>query len=392
MILRGEMLQRLADEIIKDIGYNVNIIDEKGIIVASGSKDRVGTFHKIGKQAAELEKRIDIEIEDEEILKGVKTGINQPFYYNGKVIGVIGITGDPDQIDDFVKLVKSMIELMFEQEMLKQKMYYRQSNKVFFMNMLMNIKTNEDYLSVLRWGTKLGYDLNKPRIAIVLSLKEIMKNKRNTKMFEQKNIIEDNILNLIKKTKCYRREDILSYASMDEIILLKTIKNLHGMDIAEEVMQYAKDIKKNVEEKFKGNIYIGIGSYYKEIKKISKSYSEAEFVLNEILKYKQEGIGHIHDYVFDYFYSKISKESMEHFFENYYLKVKDRQALIKTIIVLTKSNMNIVSASKALFVHRNTVIFRLNKLKELLNLDPINNHKDRKFWDMLAIYIDTKVG
>lgn len=155
MLIHGEMLQRLVDKIISDIKCNINIIDTNGIIIASGSSDRIGTFHKVGLQAAQNGCRIDIKKADESLYNGVKSGINLPFYYKKDIIGVIGITGDPKEISVLTNIVKSMIEVMYEQEILKQKMYYRQNSKVFFINELLNMSSSQDLNSVKNWGKNL---------------------------------------------------------------------------------------------------------------------------------------------------------------------------------------------------------------------------------------------
>ena len=47
----------------------------------------------------------------------------KPFYYKKEIIGVIGITGLPKEISMLTNIVKSMIEVMYEQEILKQSEY-----------------------------------------------------------------------------------------------------------------------------------------------------------------------------------------------------------------------------------------------------------------------------
>lgn len=84
MFLDQKIFQQLAEKIIGDIGYNINIIDTDGIIIASGAKEWIGQYHAIGHKAALEERRIDIHQEEEGLYSGVKFGVNQPFYYKGK--------------------------------------------------------------------------------------------------------------------------------------------------------------------------------------------------------------------------------------------------------------------------------------------------------------------
>lgn len=42
--------ERLIDKISQFTEYNINVMDEDGIIIASRMKERVGTFHEVAYQ------------------------------------------------------------------------------------------------------------------------------------------------------------------------------------------------------------------------------------------------------------------------------------------------------------------------------------------------------
>ena len=395
MIIHSKMLQSLVEKIIKDIGYNINIIDVNGTIIASGSKERIGTFHKIGKEAAMLEKRIDITPENACLYEGVKEGINQPFYYNNQLVGVIGITGKPEKIEEFVNVVKSMIELMIDQEMLKSRLYHRQSNKVFFINLLLNLKTEEDYIEVMNWASQAKHNLEIPRAAILISVNNILEDTRFAQTGEEKEVMKMQIFKLIKSAALHNEEDISSYISLDRIVILKALFSQSLSDRMKEIERYIEEINGAIEKNYKKQLVIGIGSIYDDIKLIGKSFREAEFVLKNSASYKG-GKSNINEELLSYFFSQIPEQMKEHFFNTYYQVLENKPELIETVIALSNCNMNILAASKLLFVHRNTVVLRFNRLKELLDLDPLKRREDRNRWDLLAVYLmeksDKKIG
>ena len=45
-MIRPEMAQKFIDQITDYTEYNINIMDESGVIIASRSKDRIGTYHE----------------------------------------------------------------------------------------------------------------------------------------------------------------------------------------------------------------------------------------------------------------------------------------------------------------------------------------------------------
>ena len=48
--------------------------------------------------------------------------------------------------------------------------------------------------------------------------------------------------------------------------------------------------------------------------------------------------------------------------------------------------MNILCTAQDLFIHRNTVLFRLNKIKELFNIDPLYQDSDRMLLRLIYFY------
>ena len=66
---------------------------------------------------------------------------------------------------------------------------------------------------------------------------------------------------------------------------------------------------------------------------------------------------------------------------------KSKLSVIELIEALRKNNYNLNNTSKELFVHKNTLIFRYNKIKDMYNVNPIQNTADREFMDWLALYI-----
>jgi len=386
MLIHSDMLQNLVDKIISDISYNVNIIDTNGIIIASGEKNRIGNFHKAGLQAATNKCRIDINNADETSYISVKSGINLPFYYNKSLIGVIGITGDPSQISELINIVKSMIELMYEQEMLKQKMYYRQSSKVFFINELLNITNREALASIMNWGSKLGYDMNIRRNVIIV---QFISNANHTTFFTTEDMTQDFILNL-KKVHLHHKNDISTFLSSSRIIILKSSYEENTTKEKEHLQEYITEISKFISDEYQIEFSIGVGSFYDDLYYLKQSFFEAEYIINRFLHVSTTSIGYIHDYLIGYLSSRIPEDILTHFFEENYEKLKSMPELLETVVVLSKNNLHLSHCANDLFIHRNTVLFRLNKIKRILQLDPMNNQSDRAYWMLFSEFLSTK--
>lgn len=54
---------------------------------------------------------------------------------------------------------------------------------------------------------------------------------------------------------------------------------------------------------------------------------------------------------------------------------------------LIACNYNLVSAAKKLFMHKNTLLYHYNKIKDVLNVNPIASGQDRIFMEAFYTYL-----
>jgi purine catabolism regulator len=138
-------------------------------------------------------------------------------------------------------------------------------------------------------------------------------------------------------------------------------------------------IKKKLEEfqddaikTLKVSLSFGVGNFVNDVTYIPITYSEAV----EAWKHGQE----LYQKKFINFYETkqlielihlIPKENLKNFYENTlrslaYPKTKDEEELISTLIVFLENNCEITITAKKLFIHRNTVKYRIAKCEDIL--------------------------
>ena len=84
--------ERLIDKISQFTEYNINVMDEDGIIIASRMKERVGTFHEVAYQLMKGDEDSRV-VTKEDSDKGVKCGVNMVVHVNKRKEGVVGLSG-----------------------------------------------------------------------------------------------------------------------------------------------------------------------------------------------------------------------------------------------------------------------------------------------------------
>ena len=137
---------------------------------------------------------------------------------------------------------------------------------------------------------------------------------------------------------------------------------------------------------------IGVGSECEELHTISKSYTLAQEVLHLSEKISSdEDVLFFNDLIgYHLLQQNIKQSDLLRFFNQtlgdlYNYDIENGGDLLKTLDVYFQNNANLSEASKAMYVHRNTFIYRLEKIKKILNSDLKN--AEENFIYSLALHI-----
>lgn len=369
MIISNRDSQKIVNRLIKILGKNINMMNKDGLIIASGDSDRINTFHEVARIAAVDMREVIVTKKDVKKYKGCKTGVNLPLYYNGEVIGVVGITGDPKEVKGYGLIVKELVELMI-QENERQKMELFQSRaKRSFVKELIKKHDNID-LNLLEHRAKLvDFNLHKERNVIVMSINDfsqyIIDNKLDEVMVQE---LKENITNVISGIIC--SEDIAFNFKEQIFVLIK------GKE--ENIYSYCNNIYKILLDEFGISMCIGIGGECKAVENYAQSYLQACRVM-EIGKRvnKTKNIYFINDYKLQLLLESIREEDKKEFLNGVdkIILNKKNAEIINTIKIYFENGMNINRTAEKLYVHRNTVIYRVNKAKEIFNMDISNPYE-----------------
>ncbi|MHC0038446.1 PucR family transcriptional regulator [Pseudoneobacillus sp. C159] len=160
-----------------------------------------------------------------------------------------------------------------------------------------------------------------------------------------------------------------------------------------EAKKYGNDIfeilKKHVTETM---FLVGIGGQYDTIQSLHKSFSEANESIRLMQKFEDRGgVSHFEDHsVYHFLDSNIKDFELEGFFMKSLGAIYEHDRLHGTSYIVTlenffSNNLNISETAKAMFLHRNTLIYRIEKIKEILNSDLKNSE------ELLQIQLSLKI-
>ena len=167
-----------------------------------------------------------------------------------------------------------------------------------------------------------------------------------------------------------KNKDYVISVGESDIVLVKEVKPNYDTRAIEKIAQSISD---TFGTEFYTKVSIGIGTAVESIKDLARSYKEAQVAIEvgkvfdtekNIVSYENLGIGRLIYQLptthCEMFLSEVFKKGS--------IETLDRETLL-TIQCFFENNLNVSETSRKLFVHRNTLVYRLEKVRKLTGLD-----------------------
>ena len=181
---------------------------------------------------------------------------------------------------------------------------------------------------------------------------------------------EESVFDIIKKFFGDKNKDYVISINEDEIAIVKEVEKATTTSQLED---FARSIIDTLMSEHYIQSSIGIGTTVKTIKDLSYSFKEAQVALEAskvfdseklIVSYDNLGIARL---VYQLPVT-LCKIFLKEVFKNGSIESLDQETLF-TIQRFFENNLNISETARKLFIHRNTLVYRLDKIKRLTALD-----------------------
>jgi PucR family transcriptional regulator, purine catabolism regulatory protein len=200
-------------------------------------------------------------------------------------------------------------------------------------------------------------------------------------------------VNLIYDDSRKAHGKLTSFYRNNRVIILVGKNDFNRSKTKEEAKVFAADIYKILINEIRDtSFFIGIGSQYQSVTALHKSFAEAHEAIRMMKQLENHtGVSHFDDYsVYHLLGSNINSQELADFFTKSLGKIYEHDKLHETSYLATlesyfHNNLNLSETAKALFIHRNTLLYRIEKIKEVLGTDLKNPEELLQF--QLAIKI-----
>ena len=178
------------------------------------------------------------------------------------------------------------------------------------------------------------------------------------------------VMDVVRSIFPMKTKDFITAVDENNIILVKDVSEDRSRKAIERT---ARTITDMLNSEAMGRVRISLGSVVSDLKDISRSYKEAKIALEVgkifyeekyTINYNRLGIGRL---IYQLPLS-LCKMYIEEIFKN--IKVEDfDEETLNTVNKFFENSLNISETSRQLYIHRNTLVYRLDKLQKSTGLD-----------------------
>ena len=340
-MLSNQIIQKSLEELNAITKIELDIYDLEGNKIAGTSSETevephiIRIFAESAAETQELNNKWFMKVHDD-----------------GKDLYVLVASGDGQHAYQVAKIEVSQLEALI----LAYKEKYDRNN--FFQNLILD---NLLLVDIYNRAKKLHLEVEAKRVVYLVETK-----------VESEGIVKEILRSLFSQ----QTGDFVTSVDEKNIVL---IKSLRKEDTEEEIQQTAKTIVDMLNAEAMLTVKVSYGTVVNELKDVSKSYKEARMALDvgkifyiekNVIGYEKLGIGRL---IYQLPVS-LCRMFMNEIFGNNLPDKLDEETQI-TIHKFFENSLNVSETARQLYIHRNTLVYRIEKLEKETGLD-IRNFDD----------------
>ena len=335
-MISNQILQSTIDGLKSITRKELSVVEKEGKVIATTEENM------IGRQIDAVENFISSPAESQLILGYQYFKI----YDNGVPEYVIQVKGEDESGYQIGKIAAFQIQSL----LVAYKERYDKDN--FIKNLLLD---NLLLVDIYSRAKKLHIENNVHRIVYLIE----------TNIDKEMNVVE-----IVRSIFPAKTKDFVTAVDEHSIIL---VKELREKETADEIDRIAKTIEETLDAETNSRVYISSGTIVSDLKDVSRSYKEAKMALEVgkifetdkyIVNYEKLGIGRL-------IYQlplPLCRMFIKEVLHGLTMDDFDDETLA-TVNKFFENNLNVSETSRQLYIHRNTLVYRLDKLQKMTGLD-----------------------
>ena len=300
-----------------------------------------------------------------------------PFAYGGNVVGYIALAREMPNQAEIMPLIRSIAELVMHQTIVLEQIPRQDERLDKFIYDLLN-QPQPDWALLAAEARLFDIDLDRPRIAIVIRIDDPTLTARYQDPSGDREVrltrYKFGVSRAIDSFYTSSRENVVSYLGGTSFCILKDLVTETDEDLAVSLEAFKKSlgaIYNILKSELKLPTTVGVGNYHPGLDGLRRSHHEAGSAIElGAQTWDQDRIYHIDDFgVVAPLLSGVD-ESNIYFSRELLDRLGENTEIIQTLEAFFDFDMSLTKTAETLGIHRNTLVYRLDRITETLALDP----------------------
>lgn len=371
-----KLFEQLFAQIKRVITKPIALVDQRGTVY-KGFSDFGSQKQLVFRGLISPDKR-SVAIEGDENIQAV------PIYLESKLLVVIAVKVPLEDIQT-TQIISSLAELIVQQFILTHKPKPDAVDLLLTRVAFRPQTLDPEELS--EQMTALGYRLDLARSAIAIELKGFWDNylqtlgsplgDKESLIWAKKRDINQSLTSFFTKNQ----DNLVGYIGKDTFLILKDLRDTDYVRFCQLLSRHYSEITAPLKNVHINEVTIGIGSLATTPSGLIRSAQEAL----QVLRIGKKIVGPNRTHRFDTLgvlplLLMGDEQQKKEFATKLFLSLNDVQ-LTQTLEAFLAADLNLTQAAETLKIHRNTVIYRLDRIQEKLGKDP------RKFTDAVELHL-----
>ncbi len=347
-----------AKEIVKQISevleQKINIMDTNGIIIASSTAEREGSIHGGAKKIIR-ENLNQLIVENDSQYEGSQNGVNLPIVFQGEIVGIIGITGKVQEVLKFGQIIKRMTEILLLDERLKEKEIMEQKVRDrFFEEWIVGGYETKNTVEFYQMAEALAVKTDLPKRIVVFQMQ-----------FEGK--AEDRVQTEVSR---YIRRVVKEQFEGNAFRTATKIVCVLNQPVGEnKLFKSLSDLQKQVKSLFGCRLFAGLDSKA-QVLHLSESYRRAVKALEMSVRHNED-LTCYDELDIEFIFGNIPREVFEQYIHKLFgdQDIEKIQKHLDFARAYLDADGSLTVLSEKLFLHKNTVKYKIKRLEEVTGID-----------------------
>ncbi len=334
--MSNRMFQGVIYQMKDVIGRVVGVTDEMGVVIACSDLGQIDSI-KDGVQAERMANSQSF-VRSGYTFRGFSNNKRNDFY--------VFVEGTDDMADKFAAM------LSISMQSLKQFHDEKFDRLNFIKNVVMdNIMPGDIYAK----AREMHFVTDVPRVVLII------------RVSQQKDMSTFDVIQNLFPDK--QKDFVFNTSETDTVLIKELKKGIESKDIEKLAASIVDTL--NVEYYIKATV--GIGTPIVNIKDLANSFKEAQIALEvgKVFDTEKSIVSYDHLGIARLIYqlpTTLCEMFLKEVFKQGSIESLDQETLF-TIQSFFENNLNVSETSRGLFVHRNTLVYRLEKIRKITGLD-----------------------